>query len=78
MRRIIGGKVYDTSTARLIYSEGFPSNRREYYMTQKRAFFCYYKKTDKIVVMSEDEIKELLGEKDYDMYVELFGVPDMA
>ena len=79
MRVIINGKLYDTETAELIYREIVTWRySRWYYMTAKRAFFCYYDKTKEIKVKTEEEIRELLGEHDVDKYIELFGEPDNA
>ena len=79
MKAIIDGKLYDTDKAELIYTEVVDRRtKRYYYMTAKRAFFCYYSKTKEIKVKTEAEIRELLGKHDVDKYIEIFGEPDNA
>lgn len=73
MRRIIGNVLYDTEQSTLIYTD--EDNRRRWYMTNNGRFFIAYL-TGEISVTSEDTVKLLLGEKDIDKYIELFGLPE--
>lgn len=72
MKAIINGYVYDTETAELIYVD--TANNRRYYVTPNRRFFfvCF---NGIIQCISEESVKKILGEHDYDKYVELFGEP---
>ena len=75
MKKIIGGKVYNTETAELILTlyNGVRQNQRDYYMTKKRAFFCHYVRVNDIQLVPEDTMRELLMSYDADKYIEIFG-----
>lgn len=75
MKKVIGGKVYDTETAELVYSGYFGTlrQRRDYYKTKKGTFFVHYVTVNKIELVSEEFMMELLAEYDVDKYIELFG-----
>ena len=74
-RRIIKGVLYDTETSTLIYFD--EDKRRSYYVTPKNKYFVVFA-TGEIQVKTTDSIKELLGERDIDKYIELFGKPEEA
>ena len=75
VKKVINGLVYDTELSESIYFD--KKNKREYFMTKNRRFFCVYR-TKEIQVKSEDFIRDLLGTYDYDMYVKIFGEPEEA
>lgn len=75
MRRIINGKMYDTDKATLIYTD--PQTKRKYYMTAKGAFFVVYT-TGVLEPVSDEYMMQLLGEKDPDKYIEIFGEVEEA
>lgn len=77
MKRIIDGKMYDTDTATRVYEEVVFGKRRTLYITKHGAWFLFYHSKKEIVPKTEDEVKEYLGEKDVDKYIEYFGeVPE--
>lgn len=77
MRAIINGKLYDTEKSEII----FQKTGLEIHMTEKRIFFVKETKDgiEKIRGMEygENTVKELLGEKDVDKYIEIFGEPEV-
>ena len=73
MRQIIDGKIYDTNKATLVYADNDFWKPRMYYRTSKGTYFCWYKRIDKLDIVSEDMIKSVLAEYDVDKYIELFG-----
>ena len=76
-KKIIDGLLYDTEKATLIWQDDKSRQRRLYFKTDNGHYFCLYG-TSKINPMSEDSIKELLGEKAVDVYLELFPTPEEA
>ena len=73
-RKIVGGKIYDTSTAELIHYDR--RNYRQLYRTQKGNWFMLYLKTFEgydIMPMTEDAAKEYLMYADIDTYLEIWG-----
>lgn len=74
MRKVINGLLYDTEISELIYSE---DNERFLYKTKNGNFFAMYRNGE-IFSRSESQVKEYLGEKDVDKYIEIFGKPEDA
>lgn len=70
MKKIVNGKLYDTSTSEEIYVDEW--SNRHIFKTQKGNYFLLYGNGE-IVPKTEDEIKEYLGEHDVEKYIELFG-----
>ena len=75
MKKIINGLMYDTSTATEIYFD--KKKDRKYYKTENGNYFCMYSNSE-IKPMSEDSVKEFLGEVNVDAYINVFGKPKMA
>ena len=73
MRKIIDRKLYDTDTAKLIYTEFKVMKRRDYYRTHKGAFFCHFVSVGDIQLVSEEEMMDILASKDVEKYIEIFG-----
>lgn len=76
MRKIVGGKMYDTDKATVVYD--WRGMDRVLYVTAKGNYFMYYAGTGKIEPWSEDQVKNFLAEHDADKYVELFGEVEEA
>ena len=74
MRKIINGKMYDTDTAEVIYSEIHLFKRRTLYRTKKGSWFLFYHANNEIVPMTDEEVMEFLGERDecIDIYLKYF------
>lgn len=70
MKKIIDGKMYDTSTAELIFV--VEDSNRKWYKTKKGNYFLLYPNGE-IIAKTEDEVKEFLGEKSIEKYIQLFG-----
>lgn len=70
MRRIVDNKMYDTDTATLLYYDA--DTKRCFYQTQNGTFFTLYPNGE-IVPRAEKYAKQYLGERDVDMYIEIFG-----
>ena len=75
MMQIIDGLLYDTAASTLIYLD--ESNNRRWYKTQNGNYFVLYG-TGKIAPKSEDAVKDFLGQRDVEKYIELFGKPQEA
>ena len=75
MKRIVDGKLYNTDTADLIYTDY--SSKRRYYKTQKGAFFVLYA-TGEIQPRTEDSMRDFLGSVDIEKYIEVFGEVEEA
>ena len=75
MKRIIEGLLYDTDDSLLIYED--IDKRRKYYKTANGRFFILYK-TGEILTATEEHVKAVLGERDIDKYIEIFGQPEEA
>ena len=75
MKRIIDGLLYDTDDSVLIYED--VDKRRKYYQTANKRFFILYK-TGEIYAATEEHVKAVLGERDIDKYIEIFGEPEEA
>lgn len=73
MRRIINDVMYDTELSDLIYEDVHTHQR--WYKTKNDRFFIAYISGD-ICVVDEETVKQLLGSKDINMYIELFGEPE--
>lgn len=75
MKKIINGKIYNTDTADLILTlyNGPRSQRRDYYMTSKSAFFCHYVEVNDIQIIPDNTMKDLLAKYDVDKYLEIFN-----
>jgi hypothetical protein len=72
---MLDGLMYDTDKSRMIYQDR--DKRRTYYATKKGRYFIVYA-TGEFDTISEDRVRDILIEYDYDMYVELFGTPEEA
>lgn len=72
MKQIINNILFDTDTATLLYSE--TDTRRRYYKTENDRYFISFPTTE-IQVVSEEYMRNLLGRKDIDKYIEIFGEP---
>lgn len=77
MKKIVDGLLYDVDKATLIYKDDKHRQTRSYYKTNNGNYFCVYG-DDKINPMTEDEIKELLGEDNIDVYLKFFDEPPEA
>lgn len=75
MKKIIDGKMYDTSTSDVIYINEM--NGRKLFRTKKGNYFLMYANGE-VVPKTEDEIKEFLGVNDTNKYIELFGEVEEA
>lgn len=75
MRRVINDLLYDTNTAKLIYTE--EGTNRRLFKTPNGNFFTFYP-TGEIRPKSLDDAKEYLGRYDVKKYIELFGKPKEA
>lgn len=73
MKKIVKGVLYDTDTSTQLYQEELTG--RSLWKTQDGNFFMVYKNGE-IVPKSEDSTKAYLGEKDVDLYIEIFGNPE--
>lgn len=75
MRKIINGKMYDTDKAELIYS-GYDLSRtkkRDYYRTSKGTFLCHYVSVNRLEIVPDESMMEILAEYAPDKYIEIFG-----
>lgn len=72
MKQVIDGLLYDTDTATEIYCE--VEKRTRYYKTVNNRFFVVYGNNE-MQVVSEEFVKSILGKKDIDKYIEVFGEP---
>lgn len=75
MMQIINGLLYDTTSAKLIYLD--ETNNRRWYKTQNGNYFVLYG-TGEIAQKSEEAVKDYLGQRDVEKYIELFGEPQEA
>lgn len=73
MQKIIDDVMYDTEISDLIFED--ENDHQRWYKTKNGRFFIAYVSGD-IAVVSEDAVKRLLGSKDIQMYIELFGEPE--
>lgn len=72
MKAIIENKLYDTSTATIIYAGGSDA----LYRTKNNAYFR--NSSGEIIPMTEEEAKEWLGMVDADTYIQEFGKVEEA
>ncbi len=75
MKMIINNLLYDTESSTLIHED--IDRGRRYYKTANGNYFGLYG-ASKIIPMSEESMKKLLGEEDVEKYIELFDTPEMA
>ena len=75
MKKIIDGKMYDTSASDVIYINEMYG--RKLFRTKNGNFFMFYP-TGEIVPKTEDEAKEFLGLYDTDIYISLWGEVEEA
>lgn len=73
MQQIINNHLYDTDKAVLIYEDNNFWKPRSYYQTPRSTFFCLYKRTAEIGLISEEVMKEILAKNDVAKYIEIFG-----
>lgn len=72
MKYIMDGKIYDTDTSEIILIYEI---RNVLYKTKKGNYFNVQELPDRTItnVVSEDTVKKILLEYNYDKYAELFG-----
>jgi len=75
MRQIIDGYLYDTENSELIHEE--KDTKRRIFKTKHGNFFRAFR-NGSISPMQEEDVKEYLGTKDIDKYIEIFGNPQEA
>lgn len=75
MKRIIDNLLYDTDTATLINTE--KENNRKLYKTPNNNFFMLYP-TGEIKPKTENSVRDYLGIRNVEKYIELFGEPEEA
>ena len=75
MQKIIDGLLYDTETATEIYVDA--KTNRKYYRTEKGNFFCVYTNKE-IRPMTEQSVKDYLGEVSVETYIKVFEMPELA
>ena len=75
MQKIIDGLLYDTDKAELLYYE--EKTDRWLYKGENGHYFMYFL-NGVISPKSEEFVKDYLGQRDIDKYIELFGEVDDA
>lgn len=75
MRKRVDGLVYDTDKSEQIYQD--TDKRRTYYKTKNGRYFIVYR-TGEFAPITEDKMKDILIEFAYDVYVDIFGIPEEA
>lgn len=75
MKKVIGGKLYDTEKATLLYTDS--ETQRRYYATENGNYFTLYI-NGVIMPKSKESMMDLIGELDYEAYVKAFGQPEEA
>lgn len=75
MKKVIGGKLYDTEKSTLLYTD--KATQRRYYATENSNYFTFYK-NGVIVPKAKEDMMDLLGDLDYEAYVKAFGEPEEA
>ena len=73
MQRIINNILYDTETATLLYRET-PKNV-SYYMTPVHGYFFAVYANGEFIPLTEEFMKDFLGQYDINKYIEIFGEP---
>lgn len=73
MKRVINNLLFDTETAKLIYTD--TKNSRKTYATENGNFFTTYTNGE-LQLVTEESVRDLLGTNDIDMYIEVFGQPE--
>lgn len=70
MKKIVKGLMYDTDKSELVHID--KARKRQLYNTQNGNYFMFYVSGD-ILPVTEDFVKDYLGENDIEKYIELFG-----
>ena len=73
MQRVINNLLFDTETAKLVYTD--TKNSRKTYATNNGNFFTVFNNGE-LQLATEQSVKELLGTYDIAMYIEVFGQPE--
>ncbi|PNX51332.1 MAG: hypothetical protein BV456_03530 [Thermoplasmata archaeon M8B2D] len=88
MKKIIEGKIYNTENAKIIFEfirkyndpiscmPGYSHSTWEdakYLKTLKGTFLYYCEKRKDLEIITEDDIKKIIGRLNPDKYIELFG-----
>lgn len=73
MKKIVNGILYDTEKSEKLYLDQV--NKRTLWRTEDGNFFMTFM-TGEIVPKDESSVKAYLGDKDVDLYIELFGDPE--
>lgn len=88
VKKIIGGKIYDTDKAEVIFSfrrkyqdpvawkPGYVFNTWEdaqYLKTSKGTFLFFCERREDLQIVKEEKVKKVIGDLDPDRFMELYG-----
>ena len=74
MKKILNNLLYDTTESKEVWND---TKGKVYYKTSKGNYFVVINDKE-INPISEETMKEILGNYDVDKYVEFFGKPEEA